>query len=348
MVWSRHIVTSFPRRSTHTVHENQSFFLNPVPQKAVSDLSKFGYAVVDNFLPERTRCDMLNETRALLTTAHGTANKTQLLRGNKVETVPKAAVLQAELSAMDLEARAAYPTLNALQNDASIAAQASVFWPRLTLTTQAVKAQETNQGGAFPVHVDAAARHDARVVTALLYPHEWPGDELSGALRLYPNPLVPIDIKPSTGRLILLSARSMHHRVLPAKHPRVAVTVWLSGRIRYSEPPRPSASLTKLQRAAFELLTPRFRDIAFKLVLQDEWARSLRESHAPNHAEALVSNLANDVNTICAKLPAALCAALGDGAPEFGVLQRVVTCPAELRQVFEEVEGACNGLPFIW
>lgn len=355
MMILRRVVRKSTWKFSRSFHASQDELLRPIPPDTVTHLQVHGYAVLDDFLPTPTRLALLRETEALLSTSHATANRTHVLRNGEAKALPKGGVRQAEVSTLPAEARERYQGLTALQDGAEIAAQVSVFWPRLTLTAQAVKAQRTEEGGAFPVHVDAAdAGRDARVVTALLYPQPWPEEGTAGALRLYPSPLEMVDIAPCEGRLVLLSARLMHHRVLRAPRDRIAVTVWLSGRVSADRsPPLPKkmdARLSRIQRAMLELLAPRFRDVAFKLAMLPEWTRSLRESHACNHAEALVGGLLCDADIIRQRLPSALCAALGrDAAPTVDELRRVVKSNESLRDAFQDVSDACGGgLPFIW
>lgn len=353
----------YVHRILRTFHDggDDKPLLNDLPVEAVTHLRDHGYAVVDDIVPEETRKTLLSETHALLQTSHAGKNNTHLLNTTADgdgsthttrKTVPKSAVTQAELTTLPLTQHAAFPTLSRLHADASLAAQCSVFWPRLTLTEQAVKAQVTTCDGSFPIHVDGAPTQDRRVVTALLYPHdEWQHGGEHGALRLYDSPISHTDIVPESGRLVLLSSRMLHHRVLSTPRPRVTITVWMSGNIRTQPAPHDVCQLSSAHRVLYELLTARFRDVLFKVVLRDEWVRSLREAHSQRDGDVLVDRFLQDLDVIGRKLPAAVCNIVRDGndvGPDVESLEQLVSDPSRLRDAFREFGDAHNGIPFIW
>lgn len=361
------ISRSFPRlcrsplipdiiRRFHNIGQPQPL-LNSIPVETIAHLQTHGYAVLDNFLPTHTRQALLHETESLLSTPYAAKNQTHLLQkqepdstiGHLKVTIPKAAVKQVELSTLPSHEHVNFPTLAALHADASIAAQASVFWPRLTLTDQSVKAQTTDIHGAFPIHVDAAPAQDTRIVTALVYPHdEWQHDS-AGSLRLYNTPLIHVDVTPKPSRLILLSSRLLHHRVLPSPQKRVTITIWLSGSLRKPSQPR-FENLSIIQRIMYELLTPRFRDIAFKLALRDEWIASLRQSHASQHGDTLVDMFSRDIAIIKEKLPGEVCrVAQISQAGAVQVVEKLMASSSPLLDAFRDLDETCDdGLPFIW
>lgn len=338
-------------------HNSYDQLFNPVPPETVEDLRRYGYAILDNFVSEQARISLLKETHQLLTTKFATRNKTHFVpvrtdgvtAGHTASAVEKSAVEQVELSLVPSQVALDYPTLSAIHHGTEIAAQANVFWPRLTLREQAVKAQVTQPRGAFPIHVDAAAGHDNRIVTAIIYPHtQWP-ESHAGALRLYPTPLSSIDILPEPGRLVLFSSCLLHHQVLPTNHSRTSVTVWMSGSIRNVPDSSIEADVSQRLQAVFQMLTPRFRDVVFKLLLLDEWTLSLQQSHDTEHASVLVNNFRRDIAIIRDRLPAALHLALKEN-DELSIedIAALLKTPQTLQGAFSELEAAIGQLPFLW
>lgn len=333
----------------------QLHLFDPIPPETIDHLRQNGYAVLDNFVPESTRETLLTETQDIITTEFAEPNKTHFVPAQGSITrqsssaYDKSAVVQAEMSVIPPQFVSRFPILSAIHHGADIAAQASVFWPRLTLTEHAVKVQITKPPGAFPIHVDAAANHDNRLVTAIIYPHHNWLESKAGALRLYPTPLSHVDISPVPGRLVLLSSRCLHHRVLPTYDERTSVTVWMSGSIRSTPLMVPIKDLSSTFLSMFYLLTPRFRDVSFKLALADEWILSLQQSHSQHHADLLIDNFRRDIQKIRDYLPSALCAvSVGTPRPNIEELTAIFKSPDALREAFSDLEGMIGKLPFIW
>lgn len=346
-------ICTHPPSASFARHESP-LDLNPIPPETISHLSRHGFAILDNFLPEPTRASLLSDTQALLRSSHAKPNSTHILSGSTHAPTlfPKRGVIQAELSTLPHVRHADFPTLAALHRDASIAATASVFWPRLTLLEQAVKAQTTSAGASFPVHVDSAGTSDSRVVTALLYPHaDWPcgQNSASGALRLYPNPLATVDITPRPGRLVLLASRLVHHRVMPAKAERVAVTVWLSGSLRAEKTLAPSDKLPVSAIAAHALLRPRFRDATFRVALRDEWITSLHEAHPPDSAKQLIDGFQIDLALVSKAVPRALAADGWIAEQDIALVADILSDPQRLKDAFLELKDTSGeDVPFMW
>jgi hypothetical protein len=179
--------------------------------------------------------------------------------------------------------------------------------PPLRLDAQTIKLQRNDGalGGCFPVHCDAAEdlAGEGRVVTCILYLSDSTGYDPArhgGQLRLYPlrpplsaaaaspPPPVSADVEPREGRLVLFASARMPHRVLPATGGRVreCATFWVGrsanggwrGPAAAADATSPSSSLEERLRL---LLSPRYRPLAARLLLADEWEQSLIESHAP-------------------------------------------------------------------
>lgn len=158
-----------------------------------------------------------------------------------------------------------------------------------------IKLQGSDGGGAcFPMHFDTASGVDSRVVTAIYYLNEeWTvGD--GGELSLFPFPYPPpLPLSPITDRLVLFSSRHMLHRVLPSHVPRCCLTFWLYDGVELNgKPGRPFKPLTSAPEISDPpldecvslslLLHPKLRSHYARLVYADQWAASMRESHAPS------------------------------------------------------------------
>lgn len=343
---------AFPRLSSQ-LQSGSTVALDHISPSTVAHLRRHGYAYQDGILSSDHAAVLLHEFQHLIDRKLATPNKTHILRRSSPTSSPttttyvKRAVIQAETSALQ-EPITQSPCLLALQADSSLLALLNVHWPRLTLHQQDVKVQRASGlHGCFPIHIDSAADHDARILTALLYPHhEWPYQD--GALRIYTSPISHVDLLPRPGRLVLFSSRLMHHRVLPAQHNRFAITLWLSGTIRRPNPTTPH--LQSLQaRVAYQLLQPRFRDMAFRLALETQWEASLRESHHSDDALTLIEGYRQNLALIRDRAPPVLCAELGlESREDRTIVQNIVQSEGTVRDAFEQLDRTCGQVPFVW
>jgi 2OG-Fe(II) oxygenase superfamily len=172
-----------------------------------------------------------------------------------------------------------------------------------------VKAQlNTGQGGCFPLHVDSDPSVDRRVVTAILYLNSgWESARDGGSLRLAPFPMTGgngsrfTDISPMEGRLVLMSANEMHHRVLPTFAHRYCATLWLFGTVssRVWKPQPLDASCTNLSKIFSSL---RYRKHVARVALSEDWEESLRDAHGSGDSEVAVEAQRREVEKICAIL----------------------------------------------
>lgn len=116
---------------------------------------------------------------------------------------------------------------------------------------------------------------------------------------LYPFPKSRVVVQPRFGELVLFSSQQMLHRVLPSTKPRYALTTWM-----YHSPPvnamaesaafyqsitdaadqASGAEDAKFQAMVAKILRSPFRRHLVKLVYEQEWAQSLRESHLQTEA----------------------------------------------------------------
>uniref|UniRef100_A0A6B2LF86 Fe2OG dioxygenase domain-containing protein n=1 Tax=Arcella intermedia TaxID=1963864 RepID=A0A6B2LF86_9EUKA len=170
------------------------------------------------------------------------------------------------------------PHFSDLHHDHHLLTTLNTLLPSLQLHTQALKGQlNQGQGGSFPIHSDSDYGTDSRHVSGVLYlnPNWKPGD--GGELRLYPFPYQPIDIAPIGGRLVLFSSTGILHRVLPSFVQRYCSTIWFSGSGQRSVDVKPAT--LDLWELAF---SARYRKHLARVILAEEWAQSLVESHPPS------------------------------------------------------------------
>lgn len=350
---SRTRVTAFVRTC--------STLINHFPQSTASDLAQRGHATFDAALSPSTTAQLRAEIDLLASAGHLRPNETHISRGSAARvTFPKTGVYEAELSQLPEQALSSTPTLVALRDDPTLRALLSVLWPRLTLHEHALKVQRANGNAAcFPIHVDSAADVDGRVVTALLYLNAgWDGRVDGGALRLYDSPVSLVDVAPADGRLVLLAARGLHHRVVPAQRPRYVITVWCSGSVRAGGAAQRTRAAQRSEaehdeeeaetRLARLLLAPRLRDMTFRLVLADEWECSLWEAHAAAVAAQAVEMHRANLALIRRRLPDLVRRELGETAATLDVA-RLFGQPERLVELFRRAgEREPASLSFQW
>lgn len=337
--------TSFlPRnpRHSHTVT------LEPFGAGTATSLVRDGFAVHDNALPPSATEQLRGEIDHLAARGSLLQNATHFVSpAGATVSLCKRGVLEAELHTLPAALRSELPGLISLEQDASACALLSVLQPRLTLREQSVKTVLGEGNGAcFPVHADSARSVDARVVTALFYLNEAHAPEDGGSLRLYPFPRAPVDVDPLPGRMVLLSATGMLHRVLPAKKPRYSLTVWLSGTVRPLQTEK-TDTLDDDELICSRLLAPNVRPLVARVALAEEWDQSLRDAHAEDEAEAAVKQHSSDRATIVERLPVQVAKSVaGDEARAERVKLRVkemLHTPEELTKVLCEYSERTDG-----
>lgn len=323
--------------------------LTALPPPLSAHLETHGYAVLDSAIPPAHSASLRREIDALADAAHLQPNATHIVSASATSTFTKRNVLEAELAHLPPATLAALPALAALTDDPTVYASLSVHAPRFTLTEHALKVQRAEGDGAcFPIHVDSSPSVDRRVVTALLYLNDaWDSRADGGCLRLYNTPTHVVDIEPVDARLVLLASTGMHHRVLPSFKRRYVITMWCSGSVRQLVP-RNVDDADIEARVAFKLMQPRFKDIAFRLLLVDEWEQSLWEAHPKDVASKAVEMHRENLSLIREKLPAALCKELAEERHIVAV-ERLVRDSDALRDVFRRVaERDATGFSFNW
>lgn len=308
------------------------------PPQIAHDLLTNGYAIFDQALTPTTTAALRAEIDTLASDGHLGLNTTHIVRkGSPALTFPKRHVYEAELNLLPSDTFEELPALNALRDETTICTLLSVFAPRMTLHSHAIKVQRSDGLSAcFPVHLDSTPTQDDRMVTALLYlTPEWQKTH-GGCLRIYESPLNFSDIHPIEGRLVLLASTGMHHRVLPAHKHRYVITVWCSGSIRPC--PRPLFSNEKVShQVALLLLQPRYRDMAFRLVLEAEWEQSLWDAHEAHVAAQAVAIHRQNLQLIRARLPKVLCKEL-NYPQEVDRIAQLLQSPKSLMQAFRELD----------
>lgn len=334
---------------------------SPIAFETFTHLRKHGYAVLDNYLSDDTCNVLAQEVDKVLRTDYAVANSTHVLEQGTTTKVPKSHVTQAELSTLPRAQLGNYPAMTELHTGVALAAQASVMWPRLTLTEQSVKAQVTTSGGGFPIHVDSAEGQDSRLVTAIIYPRSSDDDaylnkiggESGGILRLFPNPVDYVDVRPLKGRLVLFSSRTLHHSVTPHGDPslnRLSITIWMSGGIRKDGGTlnRDDVSLDDTEQILLKALRPPFRDPLFRIAWEDRWLESFYESHDKTHADRLADAFRAQLDLIRDRLPTAL---LSNETIAVNVdqLSQLFQSQTVLRDVYAKLRDKLGGrLPFYW
>lgn len=330
-----------------------STLVSHFPPATAAHLSDHGHATFDAAVSPTTSSALRAEIDHLVSEDHLRLNATHITGRGTNHTFYKTGIHEAELNLLSEDALSSIPNLCALRHDPTIRSLLSVLWPCATLHTHAIKVQRAEGGAAcFPIHVDSAPDVDTRVVTALLYLNEgWDTDFHGGSLRLYENPVTSCDVDPLDGRLVLLASTALHHRVLPAFRQRYVITMWCSGTIRPTKRKHVTSTDSDMDfryRLATTLLAPRFRDMAFRLALVEEWERSLWEAHSQDVATKAVELHRANLKRIRDRVPAAVCADIGQPGAERDI-RDIVQRPERLRGFFREVAASDpDALAFQW
>lgn len=272
--------------SSHASDDFSKCFQNAITPAVCADLEAKGYAVVDNVWLPRTNKLLREELESLYHRSMMHANCTHLVKDNAVTLLAKSNIYEAELT-LDSKVQDAAPIVNQINEDRTLMTMLSLFMPKLTLDSQAIKMQyNCGTGGCFPAHFDSDEQLDGRRITAICYLNDgWQAAE-GGALRLYPWPAPPVDVLPSASRLVLFSSCRMLHRVCPSHRPRSCFTIWMGcnrkrqrvhtgAPLQDAAPPDPS----DVEAAMQFLMQPPVRKHVVRLVYAEEWRRSLLESH---------------------------------------------------------------------
>lgn len=264
-------------------------------QPALLDLQRSGYAICENVFSHPMCAALRAEIQLLHEAGKMHLNSTHLVRSGQRGLLRKVGIWEAEVGEPQVQDMA--PLLGSLQGSTELRTLLSVYLPHLALTNQAIKAQlNEGQGACFPMHVDSDDQVDRRRISAIFYlSPNWDAPH-GGALRLFPYGESPVDIAPLQGRMVLFASTHMLHRVMPSYVERLCFTLWMSDKWgSHAKQGGPSASqlLRHAQdtcadpggalpeHAARDLLrNPEIQKLASKLRFANEWAESIRESHA--------------------------------------------------------------------
>lgn len=308
------------------------------PPEIASNLIRHGFSRFDNALSSSAASKLRYEIDSLADQGYLRENCTHVVReGGATETFRKKHMFEAELNMLPTNVIDSLPHLNQLRHDDSIRTLLSVFAPRLTLHTHAIKIQKSEgMSACFPVHIDSTPSKDNRIVTCLLYVGQGWEESHGGQLRVYESPTSTVDIDPIEGRLVLMSSTNLHHRVLPAKQQRYVITMWCSGKVRSC--PKPNfLELNSDERIATYLLQPKNRDMAFRLLLVEEWERSLWEAHEENEAREAVGIHRKTLDIIRDRLPQILKCELSLPG-DVSEVRSILESPVNLLNLYKRVD----------
>lgn len=144
-------------------------------------------------------------------------------------------------------------------------------------------------GGCFPMHYDTRGSQSRRGLTMLFYLNEAWEPSHGGELRLFPFPFETVDIAPRMGTAALFCATEMLHRVLPARHRRVCLSVWFAtaSSTDCSFPSDVPEGLDDNMRRTLRFLMQRDnRRLLSKVWHREEYAQSFRDAFASDDAAA--------------------------------------------------------------
>lgn len=244
---------------------------------SLSTLTTCGYAVIPSAVPPEICTALRAELDALDSSSALAPNNTHFVpKSGPPLLIPKPHIHELETHLLPPDTLAAAPVLADLSHSRALPATVSCFLPRFTLTDHAVKAQVNDgRGACFPLHTDSDAAVDTRVLTAILYLNDDWGAKDGGQLRILPFPLEEVDVLPREGTLVLLDAKAMLHRVLPAWKRRYCVTIWMMGTAGQGkdEDGVDGVGLVDV------LLRVRYRKHVARVALANEWEESIVQAH---------------------------------------------------------------------
>ena len=275
-----------------------------VTADAAAQLTRTGYAVVDNVFGAPLADTLRQEVLALKAAGLMAVNATHLVRGGVTERLEKRGVWEAEAHALGARGGEVAPTLTALSRDRTLLTLLTVYLETSraeALQYQVLKAQVNEGGGAcFPIHADTEETLDTRQLTALVYLNPAWEPAHGGELVLYPLPAKRVVIEPRHDRLVLFRAPRMLHRILPSyAEQRVCFTLWLFSRDELRKKASPTVSYVPGPATLERLLHPSVAQHTAKAVLRDEWAASILQAHGASPArEAALATFHAEVAVI--------------------------------------------------
>lgn len=256
-----------------------------------------GFCVVRDAFPPRYLRQLRDEMRAMHDRGLLYPNSTHILTGGGAQgaqtlLLEKHHILETELAdASDVKSTHT-PCLRDFYDSQVVFGPLQCALPDwLGLVGHMCKLQYNEGSGAcFPMHFDSYG-HDGKCVTAVLYLNEDWQDGDGGEIVLYPFPKERVVLQPRFGELVLFSSQQMLHRVLPASASRFALTTWVYCDPQVSNSPDNSkarseyyqsneqVSESEFLKMMKKVLQSPFRRHLARLLCDEEWQQSLRESH---------------------------------------------------------------------
>ncbi|PRP75791.1 hypothetical protein PROFUN_08785 [Planoprotostelium fungivorum] len=260
-------------------------------------LENVGFGIIDGLLGSDWTNGLRQEIKKLYDQGLLVPNKTYY-EGRKDEngrfvygySVSKPNVHELDLSTIELQKRKELdiPHLNALYEDETIQKSINRAAPDFNITKLDIKIQyNAGEGGCFPMHFDTTTNVSKRRVTGTLYLNPDWIPEHGGQLRVYPFPYDIMDVDPLNDRLVLFSSHETLHRVMPSHAPaRYCITLWY-----YVDQDSPQSLqiprfswLRQVEGIGF-LLNPNTRKLLSKIVYDNHWRESVRQSFGEQKEE---------------------------------------------------------------
>lgn len=205
-------------------------FAEKITQERCGELAEKGYVVIDDFLGHGWAASILAEINRL--SADGLMKPNQTQFSGKIYTKPH--IFEADMHDDALRAQVQELSALFLQEELGLTLEARLSGVRLEHGThgRTLKLQHnTGGGGCFPWHYDNPGAPNRRRLTCLLYLNPDWIESHGGELCLLPFLSTdPVKIQPLMDRLVIFRSDLMLHRVLPAYHSRVCLTIWLDAR----------------------------------------------------------------------------------------------------------------------
>ncbi|EPR69266.1 2OG-Fe(II) oxygenase [Cyclobacterium qasimii] len=196
--------------------------------KVVQDLYDKGWSVVDNYISEDFRTDMLREQKELL--MHGQFRLAGIGSGETFAIKPE--IRSDKVLWMDEN------LLTPIQE---------VYWDKMDRLKSAInrrcflglKSYEAHfamypQGSFYSRHLDQFQTVQYRIVSVILYLNDTWEESDGGELRMYftrPDGIEEYqDFLPVGGRLVVFLSGEIPHEVLPTAKERISITGWMKDR----------------------------------------------------------------------------------------------------------------------
>ncbi len=192
----------------------------------IISLSKQGYVICENFLPDQTISALRDEAHKRYANLEMRAAKTGLLNQSQQSNVRGDQIVWLDEQSESSAIQAYFEQMHVLR---------ALLNQQLFMNLQTFETHFAIYpiGGAYQKHLDQFSHGSdakARQLSSILYlNNDWHADD-GGELRLYLNEIEHLDILPSAGKLVLFLSAQFWHEVRPAKRERVSLTGWFRSR----------------------------------------------------------------------------------------------------------------------